>query len=178
MEQKCDRLYPSAPFENKNIDLEQRLERKLNDVKSFNNSINNIKEMITYFKDKSNKSKKKCKKYKTITTILKSFGTFVIIATTSSSITLSLTGIGLIVLPISTASACALSIGNQVIYEIIVNKYNKYKKQYERDQQTIKSFDKLYRKSLQDNVIDKTEYESLCNIFSKYVNENKNESFL
>ena len=52
------------------------------------------------------------------------------------------------------------------------------KKQYERDQQTIKSFDKLYRKSLQDNVIDKTEYNSLCNIFTEYIDENKNGSFL
>ena len=42
-----------------------------------------------------------------------------------------------------------------------------------------KSFDKLYRKSLEDNVIDKSEYEILCNIFTKYyVDENKNESFL
>ena len=60
MEQKCDRLYPSAPLEN--IDLEQRLEKKLNDVNFFNNTINNIKEMITYFKDKNNKSKKNYKK--------------------------------------------------------------------------------------------------------------------
>ena len=104
MEQKTDRLYPSAPLEN--IDLEQGLEKKLNDVDSFNNHINNIKEMITYFKDKNNKSKKKYKKYKTITAILKSFDTFVIIATTSSSITLSLTGISLIVIPIGGASAC------------------------------------------------------------------------
>ena len=59
-----------------------------------------------------------------------------------------------------------------------MNKNNKYKKQYERDQQTIKSFDKLYRKSLQNNIIDKTEYDSLCNNFTKYVDENKNESFL
>ena len=58
MEQKTERLYPSGPFE-KNIDLEQRLEKKLNDVNSFNNSINNIDEMITYFKDKKHKSKKK-----------------------------------------------------------------------------------------------------------------------
>ena len=142
MDQKCDRLYPSAPLEN--IDLEQRLEKK-NDVNSFNNHINNIKEMITYFTDKNNKSKKKYKKYRTITTILKSFDTFVIIATTSSSITLSLTGIGLIVIPISTATACRLSIGIKVLYEIIINKYNKYKKLYERDQKTIKSFDKLYK---------------------------------
>ena len=91
---------------------------------------------------------------------------------------MSLTGIGLIVIPISTATACGLSIGNKVLYEIIVNKYNKYKKLYERDQETIKSFDKLYRQSSQDNVIDKTEYDTLCNIFTKYVNENNNESFL
>ena len=176
METKTDRLYPSAPLEN--IDLQQRLEKKTNDVNSFNNHINNVKEMIIYFKDKNNKSKKKYKIYKTIITILNSFDTFVIIATTSSSITLSVTGIGLIMIPISTASACALSIGNKVIYEIIINKYTKYKKQYEKDQQTIKSFDKLYRKSLQDNIIDKTEYENLCNIFTKYVEENKNGSFL
>ena len=55
MDQKCDRLYPSAPLENKIIDLEQRLEKKLNDVISFNNAIKNNKEMISYFKDKNNK---------------------------------------------------------------------------------------------------------------------------
>ena len=123
--------------------------------------------MITYFKDKNNKSKKENKKYETITTILKSIDTFVIIATTSSSITSSLTGIGLIVIPISTVSACALSIGNRVLYEVIINKYNKYNKQNERDQQTIKSFDKLNRKLSQDNVIYKKAYESLRNIFTK-----------
>ena len=41
MEQKCDSLYLSAPLE-KNFDLEQRLEKELNDVNSFNNHINNI----------------------------------------------------------------------------------------------------------------------------------------
>ena len=62
MEQRTDRLYPSAPLE-KN-DLEQRLEKKLN-VNSFNNSNNNIKDMITYFKDKNYKSKNIYEKYKT-----------------------------------------------------------------------------------------------------------------
>ena len=57
MEQECGRLYPSAPLE-KNVDLEQRLEKKLNDVNSFNYHIFNIREMITYFKDKNKKSKK------------------------------------------------------------------------------------------------------------------------
>ena len=177
MEQKGDKLYPSAPLL-ENIGLEKRLEKKTNDVNSFNNHINNIKEMITSFKDKNNKSKKKYKNYKTLNTVLESVDSIVIIVATSTSITLSITGIGLIILPISTGIACTLSLGNKIIHKIILNKYNKYKKQYERDQLTIKSFDKLYRKSLQDNVIDKTEYESLCNIFTKYVDENKNESFL
>ena len=177
MEQKCDRLYPTAPLL-ENIDLEKRLEKKLNDVNSFNNHVNNIKEMITFFKDKNHKSKKKYKNYKTLNTILESVDSVVIIGATSTSITLSITGIGLIILPISAGIACTLSLSNKVLHKLIINKYNKYKKQYERDQQTIKSFDKLYRKSLQDNVIDKTEYDSLCNIFTRYVDENKNESFL
>ena len=177
METKSERLYPSAPLLD-NFDLEKRLEKKINDVNSFNNHINNIKEMITYFKDKNNKSKKKYKNYKTLNTVLESVDSIVIIGATSTSITLSIIGIGLIVLPISAGIACGLSLGNKILHKLIINKYNKYKKHYERDQQTIKSFDKLYRKSLQDNVIDKTEYDSLCNTFTRYVDENKNESFL
>ena len=177
MDQKTDKLYPSAPLL-ENIDLEKRLEKKINDVNSFKNHINNIKEMITYFKDKNHKSKKKYKNYKTLNTILESVDSIVVIATTSTSITLSVTGIGLILLPISAGIACTLSLGNKVLHKLIINKYSKYKTLYERDQKTIKSFDKLYRKSLQDNVIDKTEYERLCNIFTRFVDENKNESFL
>ena len=91
---------------------------------------------------------------------------------------MSLTRTGLIAIPISTATACGLSIGNKALFEVIVNKNNKYKKQFEIDQQTIKSFVELYRKSLQDNVIDKSEDESLCKIFTKLVNETKNEASL
>ena len=41
MDQKTDKLYPSAPLL-ENIDLEKRLEKKINDVNSFNNHISNI----------------------------------------------------------------------------------------------------------------------------------------
>ena len=172
MEAKTERLYPTAPLL-ENIDLEKRLEKKINDVNSFNNHINNIKEMITYFKDKNHKSKKRYKNYKTLNTVIESLDSIVIIGATSTSITLSVTGVGLIILPISAGIACALSLGNKILHKLIKNKYNKYKKQYERDQNTIKSFDKLYRKSLQDNIIDKTEYENLCNIFTRFVDEYK-----
>ena len=123
-------------------------------VNSFYNHINTFKEMITNFKEKNNKSKKKYKNYKTLNTILDSVYSIVIIGATSTSITLSITGIGLIGLPISAGIACTLSLGNKVLNKLIINKYNEYKKQYEKDQNTIKSLDKIYRKSLQDNVID------------------------
>ena len=54
MQQKTARFYPTAPLEI--IDLKHRL-KKVNDVNSFNIHINNIKELIKYFKDKNNKSK-------------------------------------------------------------------------------------------------------------------------
>ena len=109
----------------------------------------------------------------------------VIITATSTSITLSITGIGLIILPISAGIACGLSLGNKVLHRIIINKYNKYKKQYERDQQTIKSFDKLYRKSLKIMLLIKLNMKVfiifLLNILMKtkmnlfYKHEHKNK---
>ena len=42
----------------------------------------------------------------------------------------------------------------------------------------MKSFDQLNRKSVQCNVIDKSEDENVCNIFTKYIDESKKESFL
>ena len=164
MEQKCDRIYPSAPLL-ENIVLEKRLEKKIIDLNSLNNHINNIKEMITYFTDKNHKSKKRYKNYKTLNTVLESVDSIVIIGATSTLITLSVTGFELVILPISAGIACTLSLGNKILHKLIINKYNKYKKQYDRDQQTFKSFDNLYRKSLEDNVIKRNEYESLCNIF-------------
>ena len=166
MDQKFDRLYPSAPLE-KSIDLEQRLEKKLINVNSFNNHFNYIKEMITYFKDRNNKSIKRYENYRTLNTILESVDSIVIIGATSTSINLSVTGVGLIVLPISAGIACMLSLGNKVLHKLIINKNNKNKKQYEKDQKTIEFFDKLYRKYLQDNRIDNNEYKSLCIIFTK-----------
>ena len=112
-----------------------------------------------------------------MTTLLKSFDTLDIIAKTSSLIALGLMGIGLIVIPISTETACGLSVGNKVIYEININKCNNYQKQDEGDQLNIKVFNNLYRKSSQDIVFDKNEYESLCIIFTKKVDVSKNECF-
>ena len=83
----------------------------------------------------------------------------------------------MIAIPKSTASACVLSSGKEELYEIFMRKYSKYKKQNEKDQQTIKSFDKIYKKSLQVILIDKKEYDTLGNTFSRYFDETKIEFF-
>ena len=69
--------------------------KEINDVNSCINNINNTEEKITYFKDKINKSKEK-KIYKTLNTFLESVDTIVITGATSTSKTLSVTGVGLI----------------------------------------------------------------------------------
>ena len=83
--------------------------------------------MITYFKDKNHRSKKKYKIYKTLNTVLESVDSIVIIGATSTSRTFSITGIGLIVLPISAGIACTLSLGNKILQKLFINKNDKYK---------------------------------------------------
>ena len=56
--------------------------------------------MIAYFKYENHKTKTKKKNYKTLNTILESVDTKVIIGATSMSKTLSITGVGLHILPI------------------------------------------------------------------------------
>ena len=82
--------------------------------------------MITIFKEKNKKSEKRYKNYKYLNTIIESVDSIVIIGATSTSITLSITGVGLIVLPISAGIACTLTLGNKVLHKLTVNNHKKY----------------------------------------------------
>ena len=151
----------------------------MNDGSSFKISIINLEEMIINFKDKKYKLKNKYKKYKTPASVLESDGTVLNFRATTASLILSVTGVGLILLPISPGIAFVLSLVNKVLREIILKKYIKYKKHYQKNQETFKSFDKLYSKRLQDVLIDRKEYESACSFFfTRYVDEAKNEPLL
>ena len=123
------RLYKSALFEND--DLQQTLEKKMKEVYSFINSFINIKAVVTYFNDRDPKSKRKHKIYKTHTSISESIDTVVINGATTTSVTLSITDVGLTVVPISADIPCTLSLGNIVIHKIFIDKNNKYIKQLE-----------------------------------------------
>ena len=85
--------------------------------------------MITYFKDKNNKSKKIYKNYKTLNTVLESVDSIVINGATSTSITLSVTGVGLIILPISAGIACGLSLGKKVLHKVFLLNIKNYMKE-------------------------------------------------
>ena len=64
--------------------------------------------MITYLKYENRQSKTKTKIRKHSSKIFKTVDIFIVIATTSTSVTLSHTGVGSIVIPISTGKACVL----------------------------------------------------------------------
>ena len=70
-------------------------------MKTFNNSFNNIKEMITYFRDKNHKLEKKYKNNKTLTSSIESVDTVDITGATTASATLSVTGARLMLVRIS-----------------------------------------------------------------------------
>ena len=94
-------------------------------MNSFNNHIKNTKEMISFYRDNNHKSKKNYKNYKSLNTKLESVDSIIINGATSTSITLSIIGLGLITLPISAGIARTLSLGNKVLHKLIKNKYNK-----------------------------------------------------
>ena len=117
------KVNPIAPLENrKDGGLEQRLEEKNDVVNSFNESNINIKEMITCFKNKNHKMKNIYGNCTNLNTIRKSIDSIVFIGASSTSISLSITGFGLIVVPVSAGITCGLSLGENLVYEIVRKK--------------------------------------------------------
>ena len=104
----------------------------MNDVDKCKNSVKNLKEMITYLKDENRKSEKKYKTYETLISMLDLVDTVVIIGSTTTTLTVSITGIGLINVPISAGKASSLSLVKKILYQIILKKYKKCRKQYQR----------------------------------------------
>ena len=53
--------------------------------------------------------------------MLESVDTVVITSAITTSVTLSVTGVGLVAVPLATGIACTLSLGNKVLYKIALN---------------------------------------------------------
>ena len=106
--------------------------------------MNSPEDLIPYIKDENRKPKKNLKIYSLIYN-KETVGTFVFIATTSNSATLSKTGFLLIVTHVSTGVACGITLAKKSLYQLIMQKVNKDKRFHEVAAQIIKAFDSLYK---------------------------------
>ena len=102
-------MNPSAPYDVESM-INKRLLRELQKVNSFNKSFQNISLMMIYYELEENKYKEKYTKYKLINNIINSTDGLIIIGTTSAFVTLSITGVGIIVVPITAGVGCATGI--------------------------------------------------------------------
>ena len=176
MEQK---LYPSltptasppAPYDVEsmiNKRLQSALQNELQKVNSFNNSIQNISLMMNYYEMEEKKYKQKYNKYKLINNLINSLDGIIVIGTTSVSISLSITGVGIIVVPIAAGVGCTTGILVKICSGYLKKKEQNYKLKYTIIQKTLDDFRQLYVTSLKDNHIDEKEYHRFVTQFENY----------
>ena len=106
---------------------------------------------------------------------MKTVDVFDNIATSLTFVKLFPNTFGLIKKTIYFGIICGCTLSKKKVFNEMIVKTKK--NTFERAQQTVHYFHKFYGSCFQDNVIDKKEYESLCNFLTKHVNENKNGSF-
>ena len=162
---------PSAPYDVEsmiNKRLQSALQSELQKVNSFNNSIQNISLMMKYYEMEEKKYKQKYNKYKLINNLINSLDGIIVIGTTSASISLSITGVGIIVVPIAAGVGCATGILVKICSSYLKKKEQNYKIKYTIIQKTLDDFRQHYITSLKDNHIDEKEYQRFVTQFENY----------
>ena len=156
---------------------EQQINEKIRANKKFNNNINIIKDIRNYYETETNNYDKKLSRYKNyinvaeITEILLSS-----IATTATTTSVALTGIGLpYSIPTAFATATVCGSLSKTINTKIRNKIIKYSQMYILAKQFSDKFNKLYTKSMNDNKIDNDEYNELVKVYEDYKKNKKNK---
>ena len=134
--------------------INKRLQSELQKVNIFNSSLQNISSMMKYYELEENKYKKKYTKYKLINNIINSTDGLMILGTTSASVTLSITGVGIIVVPITAGVGCATGILVKICSSYLKKKEQNYELKYTVIQKTLDDFRQLFTTSLKDNHID------------------------
>ena len=158
---------PPAPYDVESM-INKRLQSELQKVNSFNNSIQNISLMMKYYEMEEKKYKQKYNKYKLINNLINSLDGIIVIGTTSASISLSITGVGIIVVPITAGVGCATGILVKLCSSYLKKKEQNYKLKYTIIQKTLDDFRQLYITSLKDNHIDEKEYQRFVTQFENY----------
>ena len=162
---------PPAPYDVEsmiNKRLQSALQNELQKVISFNNSIQNISLMMKYYEMEEKKYKQKYNKYKLINNLINSLDGIIVIGTTSASISLSITGVGIVVVPIAAGVGCTTGILVKICSSYLKKKEQNYKLKYTIIQKTLDDFRQLYVTSLKDNHIDEKEYHRFVTQFGNY----------
>ena len=156
---------------------EQQINEKIQANNKFNNNINIIKDIRNYYETETNNYDQKLSRYKNyinvaeITEILLSS-----IATTATTTSVALTGIGLpYSIPSAFATATVCGSLSKTINTKIRNKIIKYSQMYILAKQFSDKFNKLYTKSMNDNKIDNDEYNELVKVYEDYKKNKKNK---
>ena len=156
---------------------EQQINEKIQANNKFNKNINIIKDIRNYYETETNNYNKKLSRHKNyinvaeITEILLSS-----IATTATTTSVALTGIGLpYSIPTVFATATVCGSLSKTINTKIRNKIIKYSQMYILAKQFSDKFNKLYTKSMNDNKIDNDEYNELVKVYEDYRKNKKNK---
>ena len=150
--------------ESDNLDL------RLKEINSFNNSIQNIKDIQKFYNHEAKKYKKKSKQYKLINCLIQSIDGVSVLGVSSTCVTLSVTGVGLAVVPIASGIGAGLCIISKIAGEYLKRKEQHNIKKYTLAGRTLNDFCKLHSKCLEDNKIDLNEYNKLKQTYDVYKN--------
>ena len=144
------------------------LDLRLKEINSFNNSFQNIKDIQNFFYHEAKKYKKKSKIYKIINGLILSIDGVSVLAVSSTCVTLSVTGVGLVVVPIASGIGAGLCIISKIAGEYMKRKEQHNIKKYTLAGRTLNDFCKLHSKCLEDNKIDLSEYNKLKQTYDLY----------
>ena len=154
---------------------ERLINEKIQANDKFHNNINIIKDIRNYSETETNNYNGKLSRYKNyinvaeITEILLSS-----IATTATTTSVALTGIGLpYSIPTAFATATVCGSLSKTIITKIRNKIVKYSQMYILAKQFSDKFNKLYTKLMNDNKIDNDEYNELVKVYEDYKKNKK-----
>ena len=157
---------------------EQQINEKIQANNKLNNNINIIKDIGNYYEtETNNNNNKKLSRYKNYINIAE-IAEIVLssIATTATSTSVSLTGIGLAYsIPTAFPTATVCGSLSKTINTKIRNKIIKYSQMYILSKQFSDKFNKLYTKSMNDNKIDNDEYNEFVKLYEDYKKNKKNK---
>ena len=144
------KLYPS-------LRESDALDIRLKEINRFNNSIQSINDILKFYNHEAKKDEKKSKTFKIINGLFQSIDGVLLLGVSSTAITLSVTGVGLVVVPIASGILAGVSLFNKLIGEYLKRKEQHNLKKYTLAGGVLNNFQKLHTKCLEDNKIDLNE---------------------